>query len=186
MNGMRIRGMALIDLMQACAPYVAPSTMAAIIKQESGGNPHALHNNTLGKSIQPTSKEEAVVLATKMIKAGQSVDMGLGQINSQHLAGYQVTVEQALDPCTNLKIAQDILLKGWKNSGGNLIGTLSAYNTGKVNSAIGLKYAKQVFAQADANSRFVPRPGIAYAAQTPMASTLTPKGFSLITKVKDE
>lgn len=179
--------MALIDLMQTCAPYVATSTMAAIVKQESGGNPHALHNNTLRKTIQPATKEEAVSLATNMIKAGHSVDMGLGQINSQHLTSYKLTVDQVLDPCTNLKIAQDILLKGWKNSGGNLMGTLSAYNTGKVNSAVGIKYAKQVFAQANTNSKnsFVP-PGIAYAAQTPMASALTPKGFNLTTKAKDE
>ncbi|MBU3640972.1 lytic transglycosylase domain-containing protein [Polynucleobacter sp. Fuers-14] len=177
--------MALIDLMQTCAPYVATSTMAAIIKHESGGNPHALHNNTLGKSIQPASKEEAVVLATQMIKAGQSVDMGLGQVNSQHLAKYQLTVEQVLDPCTNLKIAQDILLSGWKSSGGSLMGTLSAYNTGQVNSIKGLKYAREVFAQAG-NLNFVARPGIAYAAQTPMVSSLTPKGFSLFTRAKDE
>ena len=178
--------MALIDLMQTCAPYVATSTMAAIIKQESGGNPHALHNNTLGKTLQPASKEEAVSMATKMIKAGQSVDMGLGQINSQHLTSYRLTVEQILDPCMNLKIAQDILLKGWKSSGGNLMGALSAYNTGKVNSVAGLRYAKQVFAHAGSAQNFEGRPGVAYAAQTPMRSSLTPNGFSLLTKATDE
>ena len=178
--------MALIDLMHTCAPYVDTSTMAAIVKHESGGNPHALHNNTLRKTLQPATKEEAVSLATNMIKAGQSVDMGLGQINSQHLARYKLSVEQVLEPCTNLKIAQDILLDGWKVSGGNLIGTLSAYNTGKTNSTIGLRYANAVIAKATGNNNYKGVTGHAYAATSPLTSALTPKGFSLISKAKDE
>ena len=181
-----IRDMALIDLMQTCAPNIAPTTLAAIVRHESGWNPHALHNNTLKSSIKASSKEEAVAIATKMIKAGQSVDMGLGQINSQHLARYKLSVEQVLEPCTNLKIAQDILLDGWKVSGGNLIGTLSAYNTGKTNSAIGLRYANAVIAKAIGNSSYKGTPGQVYAPASPMTSALTPKGFSLISKVKDD
>lgn len=181
-----ITGMAPIDLMQTCAPNIAPTTLAAIVRHESGWNPHALHNNTLKSSIRASSKEEAAAVATKMIKAGQSVDMGLGQINSQHLAKYKLSVEQVLDPCTNLKIAQDILLDGWRVSGGNLMGTLSAYNTGKTNSAVGLRYANAVIAKAIGSNSYKGVPGQAYAPASPLTSALTPKGFSLISKVKDD
>ena len=181
-----IRDMAPIDLMQTCAPNIAPTTLAAIVRHESDWNPHALHNNTLGSSIKASSKEEAVAVATKMIKAGQSVDIGLGQINSQHLSKYKLSVEQVLDPCTNLRIAQDILLDGWKISGGNLMGALSAYNTGKTNSATGLKYANAVIAKAIGGDNYKGAPGQAYAPASPLTSALTPKGFSLASKAKDE
>jgi len=180
MNMLGITGMALIDLMQTCAPNIAPTTLAAIVRHESGWNPHALHNNTLGSSIKASSKEEAVAVATKMIKAGQSVDMGLGQINSQHLSKYKLSVEQVLDPCTNLRITQDILLDGWKVSGGNLIGTLSAYNTGKTNSARGYQYAMKIL-NGPAATHYTPT----RSAQSPQSSPLAPNSQGLKLALKD-
>lgn len=166
--------MALIDLMQTCAPNVAPTTLAAIVRHESGWNPHALHNNTLKASVKAKSKEEAVAIATKMIKSGQSVDLGLGQINSQHLARYRLSVEQVLDPCTNLKIAQDILLDGWRVSGGNLIGTLSAYNTGKTSGTKGYQYAMRVLGRQITEEAILVKPFI-----RPENSPLTPSNVGL-------
>lgn len=170
MNTLGITDMALIDLMHNCAPQISPITMAAIIQHESAGNPLALHNNTLGSSIKAATKEEAASLASKMIRLGHSVDIGLGQINSQHLTHYKLSVEQVFDPCTNLKIAQSILLNGWKNSGGSLIGTLSAYNTGKVNSARGYQYAMKIL-----NGGNFAYPNLAiHPLQPPQSSPLTP------------
>ena len=122
--------------------------MSAIVKQESGGNPFVLHDNTSGKSYRPASSVEAAKLASDLIKQGHSVDIGLAQINSRNLSSLNLDAKQVLDPCTNIHAAQTILLRGWKQSGGDLRGALAAYNTGNTGSAVGAQYAAQVFGQA--------------------------------------
>ena len=94
-----------IALMQQCAPQVAPVTLAAIVQQESGGNPLALHDNTSGKSYAPTTVAEAARLARELIAQGHSVDIGLAQINSRNLPRLGLGVDQVLDPCANLHAA---------------------------------------------------------------------------------
>ncbi|MHB1670202.1 lytic transglycosylase domain-containing protein [Thiomonas sp.] len=135
-------------LLHQCAPQVSVVTMAAIIKQESSGNPLALHDNTTGKSYRPASLAEAAKLAADLIQQGHSVDIGLGQINNRNLRRLHLKAEQVLDPCTNIRAAQTILLRGWKQSRGDLRGALAAYNTGNTGSAVGAQYAAQVFGQA--------------------------------------
>ena len=137
-----------VALLHRCAPRVSVVTMAAIIKQESGGNPFALHNNSTGKSYRPASSAEAAKLTVDLIQQGHSVDIGLAQINSRNLSGLNLDVNQVLDPCTNIHAAQTILLRGWKQSGGDLRGALAAYNTGNTGSAVGINYASHVFSQA--------------------------------------
>ncbi|SCC93500.1 Lytic transglycosylase catalytic [Thiomonas sp. X19] len=122
--------------------------MAAIVQQESGGNPLAIHDNTTDRSYRPDSLFEAVGLARKFIAAGHSVDMGIAQINSGNLPSLHLGLQQVFDPCLNLQAAQTILLRGWKQSGGSLRGALSAYNTGNTESAVGARYAAGVFWQA--------------------------------------
>lgn len=137
-----------VALLRQCAPQVSVVTMAAIVQQESGGNPLALHDNTTGKSYRPASLAEAAKLAADLIKPGHSVDIGLAQINSRNLSGLNLDVAQVLEPCANIHAAQTILLRGWKQSGGDLRAALSAYNTGNTGSAVGAGYAAQVFWQA--------------------------------------
>ena len=137
-----------VVLLHQCAPQVSAVTMAAIVEQESGGNPLALHDNTTGKSYRPAGLAQAAKLASDLIQQGHSVDIGLAQINSRNLSGLNLNVHQVLDPCTNLHAAQAILLRGWSQSRGNLRAALSAYNTGNTGSAVGAKYAAQVFGMA--------------------------------------
>lgn len=158
--------------MVQCAPQISPVTMAAIVRQESGGNPFAINDNTVRLPASPKSKEEAISVATQRINAGHSVDMGLAQINSKNLKRLGLTVEQVFDPCTNLQASQTILLDAWEGSKGSLVGTLSAYNTGKTNSERGLKYAQQVFSKAGVQVK-----ASQTAISTPMSSALKPKGF---------
>ena len=137
-----------VALLRQCAPQVSVITMAAIIKQESGGNPLALHDNTTGKSYRPASLAGAAKLAADLIQQGHSVDIGLAQINSRNLSGLNLDVAQVIGPCANIHAAQTILLRGWKQSGGDLRGALSAYNTGNTGSGVGAQYAAQVFSRA--------------------------------------
>lgn len=137
----------MLELLMMCAPAVDPVTMAAVVKQESGGQPWAIHNNTTRRSISFASKPEAVAAAVASIGRGDSVDMGLVQINSRNLSALGLSVEQAFDPCSNLAAGASVLASGYQKTG-SLSAALSTYNTGRADSKMGLAYAQKVFAQA--------------------------------------
>ncbi len=137
-----------IDLIHQCAPDLAPVTIAAVVQQESGGYPFLLHDNTTGKSLRPRTAGDSAKLAYELIQSGHSIDIGLAQINSKNLPALGLTVLDVLDPCTNLRAAQAVLVAAWNQSGHNLRGALAAYNTGKPSSPVGTHYSTQVFAKA--------------------------------------
>ncbi len=91
------------QLIVQCAPQVAPITMAAIVQQESGGDSLALHDNDSGKTYHLGSLYEAAQMAGDLIRLGHSVDIGLAQINSKNLPALGLTMDQVLDPCTNVR-----------------------------------------------------------------------------------
>lgn len=138
-----------------CAPAVDPVTMAAVVKQESGGAPWVVNNNTTGKSLAYPSKVEAVVAAMSAIGRGESVDMGLAQINSKNLPALGLSVEQVFDPCTNIAAGASILAAGYKKTG-SLRGALGIYNTGQPDSRVAAAYAQRVFAQAGVKVPAIP------------------------------
>lgn len=132
-------GAAVISpVLLACAPNVAPITLQAIIEVESGGNPLALNIN--GMRLQPPpprDAKEAAQVAESYIARGYSVDIGLMQVNSRNLAALGTTVEQVLDPCTNIHAASTILTVDYAEAARTrgdgqsaLQAALSAYNTG--------------------------------------------------------
>ena len=137
-----------LNAIEECAPKVAAVTMAAIVQQESGGNPLALHDNTTGQSYRPANLAEAARFARMLIQAGHSVDLGLAQINSRNLPALGLDADQVFDPCSNLHAAQVILLRAWSQSAGSLRGALSAYNTGNATGIVGARYSARVYAQA--------------------------------------
>ncbi|HEX3403726.1 MAG TPA: lytic transglycosylase domain-containing protein [Acetobacteraceae bacterium] len=122
----------------ACAPNVAPTTLQAVATVESGGNPLAVNVN--GIHVQPPparDAREAAQVAESYIARGYSVDIGLMQVNSRNLAALGTTVEQVLDPCTNLQAAATILTADYAAAARTrgdgqpaLQAALSAYNTG--------------------------------------------------------
>jgi type IV secretion system protein VirB1 len=145
----------MLELLLMCAPAVDPVTMAAVVKQESGGQPWVVNNNTTKKSMAFGSKTAAVAAAVKAIGYGESVDMGLVQINSNNLPALGLTVEQVFDPCTNVAAGARILAMGYQRAG-SLGGALSMYNTGQVDSKIGVAYAQKVFGQAGVKVPAIP------------------------------
>ena len=188
-----------VVLMEQCAPQIAPVTLAAIVQQESGGNPLAVHDNTSGKSYAPTTVAEAAQLTRELIGQGHSVDIGLAQINSRNLPRLGLGVDQVLDPCANLHAAQTVLMEGWMRSG-DLRATLSAYNTGKLRGAVGMAYGEKVFGKAGVVVPAIPGGKLAQWASsdpanigalppvrpvitwTPQASPLAPQGGGLAVK----
>jgi type IV secretion system protein VirB1 len=122
----------------ACAPNIAPITLEAVIRVESGGNPQAIHVN--GVRVQPppaSSAAEAARIAEGYILRGYSVDLGLMQVNSRNLVALGTTVERVLDPCTNIRDGAAVLTADYAaaartrcNGQAALQAALSAYNTG--------------------------------------------------------
>ncbi len=62
----------------ACAANVAPVTLEAVMRVESGGNPLALNVNHLaGPQPHPATLAEAAAIAQGYVTRGYSVDLGL-------------------------------------------------------------------------------------------------------------
>lgn len=145
----------MLELLMMCAPAVDPVTMAAVVKQESGGQPWVVNNNSTRKSTVFASKAEAVAAAVAAVGRGESVDMGLAQINSKNLPSLGLSVDQVFDPCTNIAAGSRILVAGYQRTG-SLSGALSMYNTGRSDSKMGTTYAQKVFEHAGVQVAAIP------------------------------
>lgn len=101
--------MDFIALAQTCAPAVHPTTMAAIMRVESGFNPFAIGvvNGRLAR--QPTNKAEAIATAKALEEAGYNFSLGAAQVNRYNLARYALTYETAFDPCESIRAGGGIL-----------------------------------------------------------------------------
>lgn len=137
----------------ACAINVSPVTLEAIVRVESGGNPIALNVNRLvGRQPRASSAAEAAQLARSYIDQGYNVDLGLAQINSRNLPRLGLTVEQVLDPCTNIAAGGRILtanyadaVRRWGEGQDALRAALSAYNTGNFSSGFRNGYVAKYY-----------------------------------------
>ncbi len=99
-----------LSLAQACAPTIAPATLAAIVTVESGMASLAIRvNSTYPFKDQPTTKPEAIEMATTLISEGQDLDLGLGGINTASLPRLGLSISDAFDPCLNLKATAKLL-----------------------------------------------------------------------------
>jgi len=142
----------LEQLVVQCAPQVAPVTMMAIVKVESGGNPLALNvNGPQRLARQPGSRAEAIAWSEWLISRGYSIDMGLAQVNSGNLRKLRADVGAMFDPCANLAAGASILSSEYSGAARRL-GTgqdalraaLSAYNTGNHRAGIANGYVARV------------------------------------------
>ena len=141
-----------LELSQRCAPDVAPETLAAIARTESGLNPYAIGVNK-GQRLkrQPQNYSEAVNTAKALLASGANFDMGLAQINSKNLKWVNKSVEQLFDPCHNLQASAFVLKQNFqqaKKAHGDdqkaLQAALSAYNTGSYSRGFGNGYVRKV------------------------------------------
>ncbi|KVU84280.1 hypothetical protein WK76_24960 [Burkholderia ubonensis] len=96
-------------LAQQCASQVAPTTLAAIVRTESGFNPFAI--GVVGGRLarQPRTLEEAVATADALERRGWNYSVGLSQVNRSHFAQYGLSTRSAFDVCRNLHAGADIL-----------------------------------------------------------------------------
>ena len=114
----------------ACiTPGVHPYLAAALVQQESGGDPLALHDDTTNESIRPASAPDAEQTVTQRWAQGHSVGIGLTQLTARSAAQFRakfgLTVSEALEPCANLRAGT----RHW------LLGSAQIYNSGRSDGA---------------------------------------------------
>lgn len=151
---MMLHTLALAALMARCAPNVAPSTMTAIVKVESGGDPLAIGDNTTKRSYYPGDRATAERLARRLLGAGHLLDIGIAQIDSMNFPGFGVNAHTMFDPCTNLSIGARILSGDYafaaRRYGDGQVAlrhAIGMYNTGRLNA--GGRYIARVVAAAE-------------------------------------
>jgi type IV secretion system protein VirB1 len=173
---MMLHDLALASLITQCAPGVAPSTMAAIVQVESGGNPFAIDNNTTRRSYYPRDRASAEALVSQLTGAGHLVDAGIAQIDSMNFARLGVSVHTIFDPCTNLRAGSEILSSDYnfakRRYGSGQIAlrhAIGMYNTGRLDAGAG--YVRQVLAAADIYEQYGAMPRIV-AGREAMRSSL--------------
>jgi type IV secretion system protein VirB1 len=155
---MMLLAVALAALMVRCATNVAPSTMAAIVRVESGGDPLAIGDNTARRSYHPANRASAEALARRLLDAGHSLDLGLAQIDSVHFTGFDLNVHTIFDACTNLNAGARILSDDYgfaaRRYGSGQVAlrhAIGMYNTGQLNA--GESYVRRVLAAAGIQER---------------------------------
>lgn len=126
-----------IALIQQCSPQIDPIVAQAIVRTESSFNPFAIGVNSGSRISQPQNYNQAVVTAKQLIKDGANIDLGLAQINSNNLNWLQLSIEEAFNPCSNLKAMQVVYNHCYARAGNTGLGTrmqraFSCYNTGNM------------------------------------------------------
>jgi type IV secretion system protein VirB1 len=154
-------GTTLAALIATCAPLVHPTTLHALVAVESAGNPYAVSVNyparlaargiDLPEIRQPRTAAEAQQLVHHLHTAGYTTSVGLAQINAEHLNAWRLPLATLLDPCSNLALAQRILLDCQESPGTappSLPALLSCFNSGNATTGIRNGYAARVHAAA--------------------------------------
>ena len=118
---------------------MAPATLSAIVRVESGGNPLAMWNNTTGQRILPPNRAAAIAYLQKAMAAGQKVDVGIAQVDTENFAAFGLTPFNAFDACTNLRVGAQILSAGYRRAVAQfgpgqvaLFHAFEAYNSGRL------------------------------------------------------
>ena len=136
-----------------CAPMVAPSTMAAIVRVESGGNPLAIWNNSTRSMVIPGSRAQAIRYLRHAMAAGQRVDVGLAQVDTGNFAAFGLRPQNAFNACANLRAGGEILHMDWQQALSSgyrgqqaLYHAFEAYNSGRLRGDA--QYANRILGAA--------------------------------------
>lgn len=147
---------AVMTLSAQCAPDVAPATLLALARAESGLDPLAIGvNRAAPLKRRPTTTAEAVETARALVAEGRNIDVGLTQINLANLERLGLSLETAFDPCRNLAAAARVLREGYERGlaahgpgQAALRVALSVYNTGHARRGFANGYVARVIAHA--------------------------------------
>lgn len=154
------------ELAKRCAPSVAEDTLRAIVKTESGFNPYAIgvvKGGRKRKIKQPRAYHEAMSTIAELELSGADYSVGLAQINRKNFSKYGISASQALDACTNLKVASRILSACFTSAkqspasdGKALHDALSCYYSGNFKTGYRHGYVDKVRSNAGLSPLSVP------------------------------
>jgi type IV secretion system protein VirB1 len=164
-----------IPLAQQCAPQVSLSTMAAIVRTESGFNPYAIGVVHGRLARQPASEAEAVATVNALEHGGWNFSVGLAQVNRTNWPLYGLSERSAFDPCRNLAAGAAILqgcfemarqahARASVDAQSDVRASLSCYTSGNFSTGYRTGYVKRVVGNArvmPASSTSVVVPAIA-------------------------
>ena len=120
----------------SCGSTIDVATLAAVAQAESRFDSAAINDNTARRRYLGLSDAQATVIASRLVAAGHSVDLGLMQVNSANLRGLGLSVADAFDRCKNIGAGAKVLVEGYHppvagaDAQPALYRTLSHYNTG--------------------------------------------------------
>jgi type IV secretion system protein VirB1 len=133
-------------LILACAAQVAPGTIQAIARVESGGDPYVLNIVGVG-AIHAHNASEAIARTQRAVAQGHNVAMGLMQVTTHTAIRLGYTIPQLFEPCTNLHAGAQVLTENYRAASRSrgegqtaLQAALSAYNTGNFQSGFSNGY----------------------------------------------
>lgn len=141
-------------LAHKCAPAVHVTTLAAVVRHESGFDPLAIGiNSNPPRTLRPKTRQDATAQARQLIARGVDFDAGYGQINVRNWQRLGLTPETIFDPCTNLNAAQRLLVDCYQHAvkihppgQTALYATFSCYNTGSLSKGFKNGYVAHVLA----------------------------------------
>jgi type IV secretion system protein VirB1 len=163
-----------------CASSVPVATLAAVARTESGVDPWVLHDNTTGSSIRPSSLDDAQSDAGRLVGRGDSIDIGLMQINSANLPALGISATDALNPCISLAGGAAVLRAAYGGGDTNaqqqvaLLLALSRYNTGTPFKGIMNGYARAVEQNATPDAALSSPSSLSPAANVTASPTIDP------------
>lgn len=144
-------------MIAACAPSVAPSTMARIIRVESTNRIYAIgykirkNGTTYTLTKQPKTNEEAVSWARYLYQNGYQFDAGIAQVRSTNFTRFGLTPDNVFEPCRNMNaggiILTEFYVKAIKQYGQGqtaLLAALSAYGSGNYFSGLTNGYVEKL------------------------------------------
>lgn len=154
-------------LVKECVPDAPFTTLRAIATVEPGYSPFAISINnpdkaasalglaegTIALTRQPTSVQEAVSWAKWLLARRLTVSIGPLHVNVEHLLRLGLSLEQAFDPCTNLRAGWTILNDKYRRAAA-VLGkgqlalhvALSSYNSGSLTFGFENGYVEKVLA----------------------------------------
>ncbi len=171
---------AALHLAASCAPSVAPDTLLSIVRTESAFDTLAVGDNTTRQSYHPGSSADAVALASRLIAAGHSVDLGAAQLNwsAGHLQRRNLPIAAAFDPCIGFHVGGEVLVECWGRATGadvqaRLGSAIGCYNAG--HPSPGTAYVQRVQASAAQIVPAIRVAGVIAPSAVPTPVTVSPE-----------
>jgi type IV secretion system protein VirB1 len=157
----------IVALRSHCVPEASLTTLRAIVRAESNGNPNAMQIDfprallrqwhlppgTLRLKRQPSTRRQALDWLAYFQRYAVFVDLGLMQVSTAEAQRRGLSPESLLEPCTNLRVGWQILeddyrleTKTYGIGQEALRHAISRYNTGDSQRGIDNGYLSRVLA----------------------------------------